>query len=168
MLWFSILCLWISSVYQNSFSNPKSNSLPICLNLYTLTNTNRYEFSYIAENWSGNTFIVGFNATFNDSYYEPMEEYRVYKFKQIGRLLDLGLENEFWYTVISICLLFLVGAIFSSLTVEVGAVVTSGFAGVLNYIGWLSYPGDKALITTAIIISILIYMNKRAKEEGVA
>jgi len=134
----------------------------------TLTNTNRYEFSYIAENWSGNTFIVGFNATFNDSYYEPMEEYRVYKFKRIGRLLDLGLENEFWYTVISICLLFLVGAIFSSLTVEVGAVVTSGFAGVLNYIGWLSYPGDKALITTAIIISILIYMNKRAKEEGVA
>lgn len=134
----------------------------------TLTNTNSYEFSYVAENWSGNTFVVGFNATFNDSYYEPMEEYRVYKFKRVGRLLDLGIENEFWYTVISLCLLFLVGAIFSALTVEVGAVVTSGFAGVLNYIGWLTYPGDKALITSAIIISILIYMNKKSKDEGVA
>ena len=135
----------------------------------SLTNTNSYEDSYIVQNWSGNTFVVGFNATFNDSYYEPLSEYRVFKFEKVGgRLLDLGIENEFWYTVISLCLLFIVGALFSALTIEVGAVVTSGFAAILNYIGWLTYPGDKALITTAIIISILIYMNKRAKEEGVA
>jgi len=124
-----------------------------------------YNFSYLAEDCKGHTYIVGLNATYTDNYFEPVEVYKVYAFKAEERLIDLGFKDEKWYMILSIALLFFVGALFSEVSVDTGAVVVAGFAWLLKYFGWL--PTSNVVLMSAFIIAILFYMSRKARQEGI-
>ena len=134
----------------------------------TLTGINAYNFSYLASEWKGQVFYVKCNATYNDTYYEPVEQTKGFMYYLKKRLIDLGFDeaHDWYYNAISVALLVLIGAMFSGITVKYGAVITPGTALSLWWIGWLSVPGAVILLPTAFVIGVLYYMSESAKEEG--
>ncbi|RLJ06581.1 MAG: hypothetical protein DRP18_00340 [Candidatus Aenigmatarchaeota archaeon] len=134
----------------------------------TLTGVNAYNFSYLALGWKGKVFYVKCNATYNDSYFEPVEQTKGYMYYLKQRLIDLGFdeEHDWYYNAIAVALLVLIAAMFSGITVKYGAVITPGAALGLWWIGWLSVPGAVVILPTAFVIGVLYYMSESAKEEG--
>jgi len=134
----------------------------------TLTGVNTYNFSYLASGWKGKVFYVKCNATYNDSYFEPVEQTKGYMYYLKKRLIDLGFDeaHEWYYNAIAVALLVLIAAMFSGITVKYGAVITPGTALGLWWIGWLSVPHATIILPTAFVIGVLYYMSESAKEEG--
>ncbi|RLJ05337.1 MAG: hypothetical protein DRP18_03320, partial [Candidatus Aenigmatarchaeota archaeon] len=134
----------------------------------TLTGVNTYNFSYLASGWKGKVFYVKCNATYNDSYFEPVEQTKGYMYYLKQRLIDLGFDeaHEWYYNAIAVALLVLIAAMFSGITVKYGAVITPGAALGLWWIGWLSVPHAAIILPTAFVIGVLYYMSESAKEEG--
>jgi len=129
---------------------------------------NAYNFSYLASEWKGKVFYVKCNATYNDSYFEPVEQTKGYMYYLKKRLIDLGFDeaHEWYYNAIAVALLILIAAMFSGITVKYGAVITPGAALGLWWVGWLSVPYAAIILPSAFVIGILYYMSESAKEEG--
>jgi len=134
----------------------------------TLTGINTYNFSYLASGWKGKVFYVKCNATYNDSYFEPVEQTKGYMYYLKKRLIDLGFdeEHDWYYNAIAVALLVLIAAMFSGITVKYGAVITPGAALGLWWVGWLSVPHAAIILPSAFVIGVLYYMSESAKEEG--
>jgi hypothetical protein len=107
---------------------------------------------------------VGENGI-NDSYTVVFEGQR--GGKQFRATQQLGPEQRIlvppglslqWVQFIGIGLVLLVGGVFSRLNVGAGAVVTSGLAGLLWYIGLLQGVATAATVTVAITFSIVYAM----------
>ena len=109
---------------------------------------------------SGASYFWGFNATHDT--FGGIKGTKAITFK--SRLIDLQLENENYYTWISISLLVMITSLFSAVTSKFGYVVIPFMAGFFVYIGFLEIP--ITLITVIIILGILLYMGRRERESG--
>ena len=109
---------------------------------------------------SGATYFWGFNATHDT--FGGIKGTKAITFK--SRLIDLQLENEDYYTWISISLLVMITSLFSAVTSKFGYVVIPFIAGFFVYVQWLEIP--ITLITVIIILGILLYMGRKERESG--
>ena len=109
---------------------------------------------------SGATYFWGFNCTHET--FGEIKGTKAVTFK--SRLIDLQLENENYYSWISIALLVMITSLFSAVTTKFGYIVLPFIAGFFTYIQWLEIP--TTLITIIIILGVLLYAGKRERETG--
>ena len=109
---------------------------------------------------SGVTYFWGFNATHDT--FGGIKGSKAVTFK--GRLIDLQLENESYYTWISIALLVMITSLFSAVTVKFGYIVVPFMSALFYEIGWLEIA--PTLLTVIIILGILLFIGRRERESG--
>ncbi|HDM36826.1 MAG TPA: DUF2341 domain-containing protein [Candidatus Syntrophoarchaeum butanivorans] len=117
--------------------------------------------SYIVEKQAGKSYFWGFNATHDE--FGEIQATKVMRFR--GRLIDLGIENESYYSWIAISLLIFVSLLFSGITAKFGYFTVPGMAMFFWWIGWLSVR--LSIVLTALIMGVLLYIGKREREEGI-
>jgi len=117
--------------------------------------------SYIVEKQAGKSYFWGFNAMHNE--FGEIQATKVMRFR--GRLIDLGIENESYYSWIAISLLIFVSLLFSGITAKFGYFTVPGMAMFFWWIGWLSVR--LSIVLTALIMGVLLYLGKREREEGI-
>ena len=128
--------------------------------LYTASaSSSPFNFSYAVPD-IGITYIYGFNATRNGQVFEAS---KVITFPSIsGRIIDLKLGDESWYSWIAISLLFFVGLIFSGKTNRNGYILIPGFGTILWFVGWL--PVSWIILSTTWVIGVVAYLRSKEKE----
>lgn len=117
--------------------------------------------SYIVEKQAGKSYFWGFNATHDE--FGDIQATKVMRFR--GRLIDLGIENESYYSWIAISLLIFISLLFSGITAKFGYFTVPGMAMFFWWIGWLSV--HLSIVLTALIMGVLLYLGKREREEGI-
>ena len=116
--------------------------------------------SYLVTTEHNASYFWGFVA---NGHYGTHEEYKFIRFTA-GRLIDLGLENESYYSWISIALLFFVSLLFSVTTAKFGYVTIPLMSAFFWWIGWLQV--SSVIILSALALGVLLYMGKKEREEG--
>lgn len=104
------------------------------------------------------SYTWGFNATHND--HDDITASRSITLHGAGRLVDLGLEDDFWYYLLSIIWIIGIAAIFSGSRVRFGAIIIPLIGGgIPTLIGWLP-PVTAPLIAILTFIGVFVYMRK--------
>ena len=115
---------------------------------------------HIVEKLSGQSYFWGFNATHDE--FGEFDATKAITFK--SRLIDLQLEDENYYTWISVSLLVMIATLFSAVTTKFGYVVVPFMGGFFYWIGWL---GISAIIVSVVMFfGVLLYMTKKERESG--
>jgi len=117
--------------------------------------------SYAVEDETGKSYTWGFEA--EHDVYGSLADGKGITLKGGKRLIDLGLaeEDEFLYTWIALGLIFLVGALFSAISVRAGCAIVPLFSAFVTWIGWLSISWT--IISVCIALGVVLYM---VKSEG--
>ena len=89
------------------------------------------------------------------------KDIKIITFKQF---IDLGLEDEKYYTWISLALLIFFTGMFSVTISKFGYILIPGIGMFFWYIGWLTT--NITLLTTALALGVLAYIGTREKEKG--
>ena len=142
---FFVLNMSGNEIYNKTFINP-----------YMIFSS---DANYIVEKEGGEEYMWGFIAD-HDTFGE-IQDTKVITFKEF---LDLGLEDEKYYTWISIALLVFFTGMFSVSLSKFGYVLVPGIGMLFWYIGWLGT--NIALLITAMALGVLAYLGTREKEKG--
>ena len=115
---------------------------------------------HIVEKSSGQSYFWGFNATHDE--FGEFKSTKAITFK--SRLINLQLENENYYTWISVSLLVMIATLFSAVTTKFGYVVVPFMGGFFYWIGWLGI--SVVILSVVMFFGVLLYMGKRERETG--
>jgi len=126
----------------------------------TFVDQSNVNASYLVTTEHNTSYFWGFVAK---GHYGTHEEYKFIRFTA-GRLIDLGLKNESYYSWISIALLFFVSLLFSVTTAKFGYVTIPLMSAFFWWIGWLQV--SSVIILSALALGVLLYIGKKEREEG--
>ena len=115
---------------------------------------------HIVEKSSGQSYFWGFNATHTE--FGEFKATKAITFK--SRLIDLQLENENYYTWISISLLVMIATLFSAVTTKFGYVVIPFMGGFFYWIGWLGI--STIILSVVMFMGVMLYMTRKERESG--
>ena len=134
-----------NEIYNKTFANP-----------YSIHPNNA---NYIVEKKGGEEYMWGFIA--EHEIFGEIKDIKVITFKQF---IDLGLEDEKYYTWISIALLIFFTGMFSVTLSKFGYFLVPGMGMLFWYVGWLGT--NITLLTIAMGLGVLAYLGTREKEKG--
>ena len=146
---------------QYFFVNDSNNT-----NLYNLTTSDEYVWNpgYIVENYSGQSYLVGFEITHGDI--GDIKKIAVVTFKHVAeKLVDFGWDDSV-YQLVSVALLIFTAALFTGVTVKHAAVMLPLQGWVFWYIGWFEI--SIILLSIATSIGIGVYVIERGRETHVS
>ena len=146
---------------QYFFVNDSNNT-----NLYNVSTSGEYVWNpgYVVSNYSGQSYIVGFEMTHGDI--GDFKKVAVVTFKHVAeKLVDFGWDDSI-YQLVSVALLIFTAALFTGVTVKHGAVMLPLEGWVFWYIGWFEI--SIILLSIATSIGIGVYVIERGRETNVS
>lgn len=146
---------------QYFFVNDSNNT-----NLYNVSTSGEYVWNpgYVVSNYSGQSYIVGFEMTHGDI--GDFKKVVVVTFKHVAeKLVDFGWDDSI-YQLVSVALLIFTAALFTGVTVKHGAVMLPLEGWVFWYIGWFEI--SIILLSIATSIGIGVYVIERGRETNVS
>lgn len=146
---------------QYFFVNDSNNT-----NLYNLTTSGEHVWDpgYVVENYSGQSYLVGFEITHGDI--GDIKKIVVVTFKHVAeKLVDFGWDDSV-YQLVSVALLIFTAALFTGVTVKHAAVMLPLEGWVFWYIGWFEI--SIILLSIAMSIGIGVYVIERGRETNVS
>ncbi|MDD3961317.1 MAG: PKD domain-containing protein [Bacteroidales bacterium] len=83
-----------------------------------------------------------------------------------GVMVDLGLPSLNWYRWISVCILFMMGAMASQRTKQFWALLIPIFAALFLWFGWFTGTSSTAgIITLCVVLGAIVYMKSSLREK---
>jgi PKD repeat protein len=83
-----------------------------------------------------------------------------------GVMVDLGLPSLNWYRWISVCILFMMGAMASQRTKQFWALLIPVFAALFLWFGWFTGTSSTAgIITLCVVLGAIVYMKSSLREK---
>lgn len=139
--------------YVNDSSNTVLNSVT--------KNLDYYEYSYLLNNISGNTFLYGLVVDHKE--YGVLREGKVVHFAK--RILVIDGWTEGYYFWSSFAFIFTIGALFTGITVKYAAVIVPIFSWLFWYMGWLIFTYDTIILMIITAIGIAFYITDKGRKE---
>ena len=146
---------------QYFFVNDSNNT-----NLYNIATSGQHVWNpgYIVENYSGQSYLVGFEITHDDI--GEIKKIVVVTFKHVAeKLVDFGWDDSV-YQLVSVALLIFTAALFTGVTVKHAAVMLPLEGWIFWYIGWFEI--SIILLSIATSIGIGVYVIERGRETNVS
>ncbi len=83
-----------------------------------------------------------------------------------GVMVDLGLPSLNWYRWVSVCILFMMGAMASQRTKQFWALLIPIFAALFLWFGWFTGTSSTAgIITLCVVLGAIVYMKSSLREK---
>lgn len=158
---------YLNIVYNDNTENTNSLYLYVkTANGTILSSKNKnldyYEYSYLASNISGNTFIYGIQV--DHATYGTLEEAKVVHFAKRTFIIDGWTDSYYNWSSFAIC--FTIAALFTGVKVKYGAVIFPIFCWLFWYIGWFTLGTIiLGIITT---LGVLFYITAKGREAQIS